>query len=180
MTAIRTTTDQRLDQVALQMQDMMTMIGRLVSSEIPALHPESLPAGTNAKAQAADWSGLEWESTDQREPWRGPSRLFRRSVGSLCKVSEKGFGSFKLPRAGATSKLKGSFVPADVQRQQVSKREQLTYGSSRGSHNKWPKRDADVDSNTLWQQEQVLSILEQILCATEVYPGRKTREQPRV
>ena len=88
MTAIPTT-DQRLDQVALQMQDMMTMIGRLVSSEIPALHPESLPAGTNAKAQAADWSGLEWESTDQREPWRGPSRLFRRSVGSLSKCLRK-------------------------------------------------------------------------------------------
>ena len=28
MTAMRTTTDQRLDQVDLQMQDMMTMIGR--------------------------------------------------------------------------------------------------------------------------------------------------------
>ena len=39
MTAMRTTTDQRLDQVGLQMQDIMTMIGRLVSSVIPALRP---------------------------------------------------------------------------------------------------------------------------------------------
>ena len=43
MTAMRTTTDQRLYQVALQMQDTMTMIGRMVSSVNPALHPENLP-----------------------------------------------------------------------------------------------------------------------------------------
>ena len=43
VTAIRTTTDQRLDQVALQMQDMITMIDRLVNSVIPAPHPENLP-----------------------------------------------------------------------------------------------------------------------------------------
>ena len=78
------------------------------------------------------------------------------------------------------SELKGSFVPAEVQRQQVSKRDQLTYDSSRGSLNECLKRDADVDGNTLWEQEQVLSILERIPRVTEVSPGGETREQPRV
>ena len=36
------TTDRRLDQVASQMQDMMTMIGRLVNSVIPAPHSKNL------------------------------------------------------------------------------------------------------------------------------------------
>ena len=55
---------------------------------------------------------------------------------------------------GARSDFKIGFVPADLQRQQVSKRDQLTYGSSRGSHNKWPKRDADVDRKTLSERNR--------------------------
>ena len=77
------------------------------------------------------------------------------------------------------SELKGSFVLADIQRLQVSKRDQLTYALSRRSHNEWPKRDAVKDSNTLWEQEQVLSILERIPRGTEVSTGRETREQPQ-
>ena len=75
------------------------------------------------------------------------------------------------------SELKGSFVPADVQRKQVPKRDQPTHDSSRGIHNEWPKRYADVDSNTLWEQEQVLSIMERITRVTEFSRGRETREQ---
>ena len=43
MTGMRATTDQRLDQVDLQMQDMITMIGRLVNSVFPSPRPEVLP-----------------------------------------------------------------------------------------------------------------------------------------
>ena len=43
MTGMRTTTDQRLDQVASQTQGMMTMIGRLVNSVNRPPHPEHLP-----------------------------------------------------------------------------------------------------------------------------------------
>ena len=99
--------------------------------------------------------GLEWQSTEQRKPWRRLSRLFRlRSVGSLCiGVSEKGSGSFKLPSAGAISVCKIGFSPADLQRQQAPKREMPVYGPYRGSHSEWPKRDAAVGSNTLWEQD---------------------------
>ena len=48
------------------------------------------------------------------------------------------------------SELKRSSVPADLQKEQALKREMPAYGSFRGSHNDWPKRDAVVDSNTLW------------------------------
>ena len=86
--------------------------------------------------------------------------------------------NYRGPGQGASSK---EFL-ADVQRQQVPKRDQLTYRSYRWSHSEWPKRDADVDSNTLWEQEQALLILEQRPRGTGVSPGRKTREhlQPRV
>ena len=70
---------------------------------------------------------------------------------------------------GAMSEFKIGFV--QIERQQASKGDQLTYGSSRGSRNEWPKPDADVDSNTPWEQEQVLSILER--------RPRGTREQPQ-
>ena len=77
------------------------------------------------------------------------------------------------------SELQVSFLPVDLQRQRASKRDQLTYGSSRGSHNEWPKRDADVNIKTLWEQEQVLSILERIPRGSEVSTGRETKEQPQ-
>ena len=75
--------------------------------------------------------------------------------------------------------FKENFVRADLQRLQAPKRDETTYGSCRGSHNAWPKRDADEDSDTLLEQEQVLSILERRHRGTEVSPGRETREQPR-
>ena len=42
------------------------------------------------------------------------------------KKAAKKSGMFKLPRAGAMSELQGSFFPAELQRQQASKRDQLT------------------------------------------------------
>ena len=48
---------------------------------------------------------------------------------------------------------------------------------TRGSHNEWPKRDADVNIKTLWEQEQVLSNLERISRGSEVSTGRETKEQ---
>ena len=77
------------------------------------------------------------------------------------------------------SEFKISLFPADLQRQQTSKRDQPTYDSYRRSHNEWPKRDAVKDSNTLWEQEQVLSILERIPRGSEVSTGRETKEQPQ-
>ena len=64
-----------------------------------------------------------------------------------------------------------------MQTQQVPKRDQQTYGSYRRSHNLCSNRDADVDSNRLWEQEQVLSILERRPRGTEASTGRETREQ---
>ena len=81
-------------------------------------------------------------------------------------------------RPGGNQFKRGLFL-ADLQRQQTSKRDQLTYDSYRRSHNEWPKRDAVVDSNTLWEQEQVLSTLEQIPRGTEFSTGRETKEQPQ-
>ena len=43
MTGMRMITDQRLEQVASQMLDMMTIIGSLVNPVVPAPHPEILP-----------------------------------------------------------------------------------------------------------------------------------------
>ena len=77
------------------------------------------------------------------------------------------------------SEFKISLFPADLQRQQLSKRDQPTYDSYRRSHNEWPKRDAVKDSNTLWEQEQVLSILERIPRGSEFSTGRETKEQPQ-
>ena len=77
------------------------------------------------------------------------------------------------------SEFKGGFVPAELQRLQAPMRVKPTYGLYRWSHSEWPKRDADVDSNTLWEQEQVLLVLERIPRGTEVSPVRETREQPQ-
>ena len=76
-------------------------------------------------------------------------------------------------------KFQKTFVPADLQRHQAPKREEPTYGSCRWSHNDCPKRDADVDSKTLWELEQVLSIGERRPRGTEVSTGRETREKPQ-
>ena len=59
---------------------------------------------------------------------------------------------------------------------QAPKRDEPTHGSYRISLSEWPKRDADVDSNTPWEQKHVLSNLERIPRGTEFSPRRETRE----
>ena len=75
--------------------------------------------------------------------------------------------------------LQGIFFHAELQRLQAPRRENLTYGSCRGSQSEWPKRDAVKDSNTLWEQEQVLWILEQIPWAQRSLPGEKRKSYLR-
>ena len=152
MTAMRMTTDQRLDQMALQMQDMLTTIGRLVNSKIPAPHRENLP-GQEPTQKPSQPTGTDSNENRQINASHGGDRLgcFECSqLGQFAKECPRK-ASVHLNYRGleATSELKGSFVPADVQRQQVPKRDQLIYDSYRRSYNEWPKRDAVKDSKTL-------------------------------
>ena len=134
MTGMRTTTDQRLDQVASQTQGMMTMIGRLVNSVNPPPHPEHLPG---------------------QDPTQRPTGNRQSNANYGCFVcSQMGHFVKEFPR-------------------QASKRDDPTHGSYRISLSEWPRRDADVDSNTLWEQKQVLSILERIPRGTEFRAGNE-------
>ena len=82
MTAMRTTTDQRLDQVGLQMQDIMTMIGRLVSSVIPAQRPENLP-GQESTQRPRQPTGPDSNGNRQINASHGGDRLSCFECGQL-------------------------------------------------------------------------------------------------
>ena len=101
---------------------MTSMMGRFVNSIIPAptrrICPALIKPNDPGSSLTLPWRGQselpEQSSRTLRgeEPGTPWQLLCMQSDGSLCEgVSEKGFGSFKLPRAGGNERFQNRLCP---------------------------------------------------------------------
>ena len=86
---------------------------------------------------------------------------------------------FKLTMAGTVGEFEGGFVPADFKKQQAERRTQATGTQSCLRYDTNANNDGEGQSEKILEQEQVLSILEQLPRIRESDPKLETKQNSR-
>ena len=86
---------------------------------------------------------------------------------------------FKLPRAGTVGEFEGGFVPAEFKKQQAERRTQATGTQSRERYGTNANNDGEGQSEKILEQEQILSILEQLPRIRESDSKLETKQKSR-